>query len=185
MFSQSHARVLFQLDAEPGAAAREGESESLVFHLTGFPGDVQELSRHSVDVPSTAWSADIWTAAFHEAVEKVGEDIDQAIVKGKDAEQLLKELERLDMDSCQRSAFSRGHEFLKTLQVPLQTFKMALDLACPFTAIEPTTSVVVGVLRAVTAVSRARTWTLTGVAAHWNTCHGADVWADGNRSCRY
>ncbi|KAI7552573.1 hypothetical protein KC331_g1796 [Hortaea werneckii] len=150
---RDHARDLLQLDAEPGAAARQGESESLIFHLTGFPGDVQELSRHSDDVRSTAWSADIWTAAFHEAVEKVGEDIDQAIIKGKDAEQLLKELERLDMDSNQRSAFSRGHEFLKTLQVPLQTSKMGLDLASPFTAIEPTTSVVVGLLRAVTAMA--------------------------------
>ncbi|KAI7326164.1 hypothetical protein KC326_g350 [Hortaea werneckii] len=151
--SRGYAIDLFQLDAEPGAAARQGGSESLIFHLTGFPGDVQELSQHGVDVRSTAWSADIWTAAFHEAVEKVGEDIDQAIIKGKDAEQLLKELERLDMDSSQRSAFSRGHEFLKTLQVPLQTFKMGLDLASPFTAIEPTTSVVVGVLRAVTAMA--------------------------------
>ena len=166
---------MFQLDAESGAAVRQGGSESLIFHLTGFPGDVQELSQHSVDVRSTAWSADIWTAAFHEAVEKVGEDIDQAIIKGKDAEQLLKEIERLDMDSSQRSAFSRGHDFLKTLQVPLQTFKMGLDLASPFTAIEPTTSVVVGVLRAVTAVSCARTWALTGAPAHWNMCHGADV----------
>lgn len=182
---RDHARDLLQLDAEPGAAARQGESESLIFHLTGFPGDVQELSRHSDDVRSTAWSADIWTAAFHEAVEKVGEDIDQAIIKGKDAEQLLKELERLDMDSNQRSAFSRGHEFLKTLQVPLQTSKMGLDLASPFTAIEPTTSVVVGLLRAVTAVSGARTWASTWVPAHWNMCHGADVLADGNHSCWY
>ncbi|KAI6812997.1 hypothetical protein KC340_g16716 [Hortaea werneckii] len=151
--SGGHERDLIQLNAEPGGAARQGVSESLIFHLNGFPGDVSEPSKHSFDVRSAAQSTDIWTAAFHEAVEKVDEDIDQAIIKGKDAEQLLKELERLDMDSSQRSAFSRGHEFLKTLQVPLQTFKMALDLASPFTAVEPTTSVVVGVLRAVTAMA--------------------------------
>ncbi|KAI6801898.1 hypothetical protein KC361_g1467 [Hortaea werneckii] len=151
--SRGHVRDMFELDAEPGAAAREGESESLVFHLNGFPSDVQEPPRHSFDVRSTARSTDIWTAAFHEAVEQVDEDINQAIIKGKDAEQLLKELERLDMDSSQHSAFSRGHEFLKTLQVPLQTFKMALDLASPFTVVESTTSVVVGVLRAVTAMA--------------------------------
>ncbi|KAK0740597.1 hypothetical protein B0T18DRAFT_212785 [Schizothecium vesticola] len=63
------------------------------------------------------------------------------------------QLEELDKDTVQESAFLRGVKYLHSLQVPLERFKLALDLASPLTSIEPTTSAVFGVVRGVTAIA--------------------------------
>lgn len=98
-------------------------------------------------------SSDLWSAAYREAVENLGEDIDIAILQGKNVAQLFRKLEETEKDVSQESTFLRGVRFLHSLQVPLERFKLALDLASPLASIEPTATTVVGVVRSVTAVS--------------------------------
>ncbi|SPO01953.1 related to vegetatible incompatibility protein HET-E-1 [Cephalotrichum gorgonifer] len=105
------------------------------------------------DVGSAIVPSDLWSAAYHEAVDSLGEDIDVAILKGNNVAQLFRELEEIDKNATKESAFLRGVEYLRSLQVPLERFKLALDLASPLTAAEPTTSAVFGVVRGVTAIA--------------------------------
>jgi hypothetical protein len=107
----------------------------------------------SLEGAPLAVSSDLWSAAYREAVERLGEDLDVAILQGKNAAQLFKELEAIEKDATQESAFLRGVEYLRSIQVPLERFKLALDLASPLTSIEPATSTVFGVVRSVSAVS--------------------------------
>lgn len=99
-------------------------------------------------------SSDLWSAAFREAVEAFGKDIDVAILKSRNVEQLFKELEEMDQGASQESAFVRGVRYLRSVQVPLERLKLAVDLATPLTALEPTVMMVFGVVRGVTAVSQ-------------------------------
>ncbi|KAK1832788.1 hypothetical protein QBC39DRAFT_348224 [Podospora conica] len=97
--------------------------------------------------------SDLWSEAYREAVENMGKDVDVAILKGENVAELFTQLEQLDKDTVQESAFLRGVKYLHSLQVPLERFKLALDLATPLTSIEPTTSAVFGVVRGVTAIA--------------------------------
>lgn len=98
-------------------------------------------------------SLDIWSAAYLEAIESFGKDIDVAILKGSSAAQLFTKLEEVDKDATQESAFLRGVAYLHSIQVPLERFKLALDLASPLSALEPATAAVFSVVKGVTAVS--------------------------------
>lgn len=97
--------------------------------------------------------SDLWSAAYREAVNNLGKDIDMAILKGDNVADLFKRLEKMDKDTTQESAFLRGVRYVQSLQVPLERFKLVLDLASPLTSIEPTTATVFGVVKGVTAVS--------------------------------
>lgn len=83
----------------------------------------------------------------------MGQDVDVAILKGENIAQLFKELEKVDKDVTEESVFLRGVRYLHSIQVPLERFKLALDLTAPLTARENTTSTVFGVIKGVTAVS--------------------------------
>lgn len=107
---------------------------------------------------SVTVSSDLWSAAYREAVDSFGDNIDIAILKGKNVALLFRELEAIDKDATKESAFLRGVGYLRDLQVPLERFKLALDLASPLTSIEPTSAAVFGVVRGVTAVSSQ--WTI-------------------------
>jgi hypothetical protein len=72
---------------------------------------------------------------------------------GSSAAQMFVELEGIDKETTQQSAFLRGVAYLRSIQVPLERFKLALDLASPLGNIEPVASTVIGVVRGVTAVS--------------------------------
>jgi hypothetical protein len=98
--------------------------------------------------------SDIWSAAYREAVEGLGEEIASAL-SGKSVERLFKELEEIEREATHESAFLRGVQRLRSLKTPLDTFKLALDLASPLANLEPTASTVFGVVRSVTAVSLA------------------------------
>lgn len=98
-------------------------------------------------------SSDLWSAAYREAVESLGKDIDVAIFVGSSAAQLFVELESIDKGTTQKSAFLRGVAYLRSIQVPLERFKLALDLASPLSNLDPAASTVIGVVRSVTAVS--------------------------------
>lgn len=105
------------------------------------------------DIGSVVVSSDLWSAAYREAVHSFGNDIDVAILKGKHLAQLFRELEEIDKDATQESAFLRGVRYLHSIQVPLERFKLALDLASPLTSVEPTATTVFGVVRSVTAIA--------------------------------
>lgn len=104
-------------------------------------------------IDSIGGPSDLWSAAYREAIEGLGDDLNVAILKGSNAVQLLEELEEIDKDATQESAFLRGVEYLRSIQVPLERFKLALDLASPLSKVDPTASTVVGVVSSVTAVS--------------------------------
>ncbi|KAJ4247812.1 hypothetical protein NW762_013021 [Fusarium torreyae] len=97
--------------------------------------------------------SDLWSKAYREAVQNMGQDVDVAVLKAENIAQLFKELEGVDKDATDDSVFLRGVRYLHFIQVPLERFKLALDLTTPLTALEPTTSTVFGVIRGVTAVA--------------------------------
>lgn len=106
-----------------------------------------------VDVGVIIVSSDIWSTAYREAVESLGKDIDVAILEGENVAQLFRQLEEIDKEADQESLFLRGVKYLKSLQVPLEKFKLALDVAAPLANMDPTATIVFGVVRSVTAVS--------------------------------
>ncbi|KAF2472361.1 uncharacterized protein BDR25DRAFT_341809 [Lindgomyces ingoldianus] len=105
------------------------------------------------DISSVAVTSDLWSAAYREAVESLGKDIDVAILVGSNAAQLFKELEELDKEASKDSAFVRGVAYLRSIQIPLERFKLALDLASPLSTMEPVATTVIGVVRSVTAIA--------------------------------
>ncbi|KAL2263935.1 hypothetical protein VTK26DRAFT_4122 [Humicola hyalothermophila] len=98
-------------------------------------------------------SIDLWSAAYREAVKSLGDGINVAILKGESVAELFRQLENLEKDTAAESAFLRGVKYLQSLQVPLERFKLALDLATPLTNLEPATSAVCGVVQCVTAIA--------------------------------
>ncbi|RTE84332.1 hypothetical protein BHE90_001195 [Fusarium euwallaceae] len=98
-------------------------------------------------------SPDLWSAAYREAVESLGKDIDIAILKGRNVAELFRQLGEINDEATQESAFLKGVRFLESIQVPLGKFKMALDLATPLTSLDPAVSTVFGMVRSVTAVA--------------------------------
>ncbi|PYH90965.1 hypothetical protein BO71DRAFT_333289, partial [Aspergillus ellipticus CBS 707.79] len=102
---------------------------------------------------SATVSTDIWSAAFREAVESLGEEIDVISLKGKSITQLFRDLEDIQKGETHDSAFLRGVKYLQSLRVPLETLKLALDLASPLSSLEPTAATVVGVIRSVVAIA--------------------------------
>ncbi|KAK4042994.1 hypothetical protein C8A01DRAFT_44062 [Parachaetomium inaequale] len=102
---------------------------------------------------ANVWPSDLWSAAYREAVNGLAEDTNIAILETVSVADLFKQLERIEKDAAQESVFLRGVEYLQSLQVPLQTFKLALDLASPLASIEPTAATVFGMVKGVTAIA--------------------------------
>lgn len=134
-------------DTEGAQAETNDTSRQVNFPETLSP-DPSVLVERVDDV-----SLDLWSAAYREAVESLGKDIDIAILKGRNVEQLFRELGEIDNEATQESAFLRGVRYFQSIQVPLERFKLALDLASPLTSMDPATSTVFGMIRSVTAVS--------------------------------
>ncbi|KAL4936888.1 hypothetical protein BDV06DRAFT_204043 [Aspergillus oleicola] len=104
-------------------------------------------------VDSVIISADLWSTAYREAINNMKDEIDVAMLEGRGIEQLFRELDDVERQATSESAFMRGVNSLRSLQVPLEKLKLALDLANPLTSLEPTTSAVFGVVRSVTALA--------------------------------
>jgi hypothetical protein len=119
----------------------------------------QNTTTHPVtptdSIDSSAFPSDLWSAAYREAVESLGEELDTAILEGKDVTQLFKDLEDIGKGATEESALLRGVRYLRSIKVPLETFKLTLDLASPPANLELTAATVIGVVRSVTAVSSA------------------------------
>lgn len=107
-----------------------------------------------VDDDDVDLTSDLWSAAYREAVKSLGQDINSAILKGENVAELFKQLEDIDNETTNDSAYLRGVNRLKSIKKPLERFKQVLDMAAPFASIDPTASTVVGVVRGVTAVSQ-------------------------------
>jgi hypothetical protein len=111
------------------------------------------LQHNPDDLRNLVASSDLWSAAFCEAVDSLEKEIDIAILKGRNAAQLFTDLVEIDKDATQESAFLRGLQYLRSIRVPLNTMKLALDLANPLARLDPTATTVFGVVQSVTAVS--------------------------------
>ncbi|KID94934.1 NACHT domain protein, partial [Metarhizium majus ARSEF 297] len=130
-------------------------------HVQISPVDSHSISTShhtTIDEPSqavvdNAAASDLWSAAYREAVESLGEDIDVAILKGKGIEQLFHQLQELNTELTEQSAFLAGVEYLQRIKVPLEKFKLALDLATPLTDMQPVSAAVFGVVKGVTAIA--------------------------------
>ncbi|PSK43017.1 LON peptidase N-terminal domain and RING finger protein [Elsinoe australis] len=99
------------------------------------------------------YSTDVWSAAFREAASSIEDCIDSTAAHSRSVEELLQNLNTIGRDAVQDSAFLRGVQHLQDARVPLESFKLALDLATPLTSLEPTTATVFGVVRSVTAIA--------------------------------
>ena len=105
------------------------------------------------DVDSEVVSSDLWSLAYREAIDSFGEEIDVAILMSSNVAHLFNGLEEIDKDATKDSAFLRGVAYLHSIKVPLEKFKLAIDLASPLSRLDPTAMTVVGVVSSVTAVS--------------------------------
>jgi hypothetical protein len=152
--SSLHPNETIDVTGELIGAGRNGALDSDSITNLEHKITVDQLSLHG-SISSVHSSSDIWSAAYREAVESLGEEITTAL-SGKNADQLFKELEEIEHEATHESAFLRGVRRLRSLKTPLDKFKLALDLASPLSNLEPTASTVFGVVRSVTAVSFAR-----------------------------
>lgn len=126
-------------------------------------------------------STDLWSVAYREAIQNLGDDIDIALLKGRNVAELFVELQQIDEDATKESAFVRGIRHLHRVQVPLERFKLALDLANPLASLDPIAMTVFGVVRSVTAVSSVHSPILScrfaGIewscmlSRSWSDCH--------------
>lgn len=98
-------------------------------------------------------SSDLWSAAYREAVDNLGKDFNPAVLSGDNILKLFKQLEKLDEDTMQESVFLRGVRYLRSIQVPLECFRLALDVATPLASTQPPVGMAVGIVKSVTAVS--------------------------------
>ena len=140
--SQNHGRSAAVLE---NAQTRSLESTSTI-----------NSSAPTVGADEAIGSSDVWSKAYREAVASLGESINTAILTGESVEKLFEQLEKIEKGATQESVFLKGVRYLRSLQVPLEEFKLALDLATQLTSIEPTTATVFGVIKSVAAVSSHR-----------------------------
>ncbi|KIX03675.1 uncharacterized protein Z518_07228 [Rhinocladiella mackenziei CBS 650.93] len=139
------------------AATTDGEGHTQTNHSAIRKSHPEQASAHHStrgnDIGTINVSSDLWSAAYREAIDSFGDDIDVAILMASSTAQLLKELEEIEKDATQESVFLRGVAYLHSIQVPLERFKLALDLASPLSKFDPTATTVVGVVRSVTAIA--------------------------------
>ncbi|KND93213.1 hypothetical protein TOPH_02393 [Tolypocladium ophioglossoides CBS 100239] len=121
-------------------------------HTRG-PGGSIDNSTSCDDDKIIVASQDVWSTAYREAVDSLGQDVDAAILQGKSLEELFKKLEEINKERTQESAFVRGVRYLHSLQVPLETFKLALDIAIPIASMQPGASMTLGIVKGVTAIA--------------------------------
>jgi hypothetical protein len=133
---------------QAGTQTDQGEVHSNDFEHKSAPNRLAP----GADTGCGVSSSNLWSAAYREAVKSLGEEIDIAILKGDNVAQLFRRLEEIDKEVTQESSFVRGVNYLRSIQVPLEKFKLALDLASPLANIEPIATTVFGVVRSVTAV---------------------------------
>lgn len=128
------------------------QKDSLVtINSAGFEHD-SLVNISTLDSGRIPAASDLWSSAYHEAVATLGKDIDEGILMSENIAQLFRQLGESNEKATQESSFSRGVKYLQSIQVPLDKFKLALDLAAPLTNIQPATSSAFGLIQGATAV---------------------------------
>jgi hypothetical protein len=127
-----------------------------------FQADANAIICFRVDC--TAEFSDLWSVAYHEAVTSLGEEVKGRIMNDEKIDELFAILEEKNDQSARDSLFRRGS---RKLRLPLENFKLALDIASPLASIALTASTAVGVVKSVTAV---RLPTLIGAAKFRSCC---------------
>lgn len=137
--------------------ARDDEAQIRNDQSALYASDLEQMSidRSTLndDIGNVIVTSDLWSAAFREAIDNLEKDIDVAILKGKNVEQLFRDLEEIDKEATQKSTFLRGVKYPHSIQVPLERFKLALDLASPLTSLESIVTTIFSVVKSVTTIS--------------------------------
>ena len=134
-----------------------GENQNLAHQNVVYSNSLAKNTTDSLvsgdGVSNCIASADLWSAAYREAVEMFGKELDLADMEGKNVMQLFHELEVVGKERVHESAFLKGLNYLRAHKIYLEGFKLALDLSSPLANMEPATNAAFGVVRSVTAVS--------------------------------
>lgn len=137
--------------------ARDDEAQIRNDQSALYASDLEQMSidRSTLndDIGNVIVTSDLWSAAFREAIDNLEKDIDVAILKGKNVEQLFRDLEEIDKEATQKSTFLRGVKYLHSIQVLFERFKLTLDLASPLTSLESIVTTIFGVVKSVTTIS--------------------------------
>lgn len=83
----------------------------------------------------------------------MGDEMDGAILAGKNAERMFTELQQLGKQTEKTSAAVKGIKILHSIKPSLENLKFVLEVASPLGAIHPAASTALGVVKSVTAVS--------------------------------
>ncbi|CAI6336993.1 unnamed protein product [Periconia digitata] len=143
----------------PDSGNSQNIVDSQLSYQTFGPSTELDVSRNDETrtpndaVRSIAPPSDLWSAAYREAVDGLRKETDFVIDIDSNAAELFEKLEEFDKDATQESAFLRGVAYLRSIQVPLERFKLALDLASPWANLDPTAKTVFTVVSGVTAVA--------------------------------
>jgi hypothetical protein len=84
-------------------------------HADPLEQDVTDRSTPVDNISIVTASSDLWSAAYREAVDSFGKDIDTAILMSSTAAQLFRELEKIDKEATQESVFLRGVAYLRSI----------------------------------------------------------------------
>ncbi|KAH6646799.1 hypothetical protein BKA67DRAFT_525676 [Truncatella angustata] len=95
----------------------------------------------------------IWSRAYTEAVQSLTGDINSAILEGQNIEWLFKQLQEAGKEANEESLLRKGIKYLRKLKVPLEKFKLALDLTAPLASMEPIAGTVLGMVKSATAIA--------------------------------
>ncbi|KAM3457627.1 hypothetical protein MY3296_001059 [Beauveria thailandica] len=83
----------------------------------------------------------------------MGDDIDAAILAGKNAEHMFNELERLSKQVEENSAAIKGIKRLHAIKPSLEKLKFVVEAASPLGAINPAASTALGVVKSVATIA--------------------------------
>ncbi|KAI1174483.1 hypothetical protein F4777DRAFT_381795 [Nemania sp. FL0916] len=116
------------------------------------PDNTEQALSLASGAPVGQWQdagPDVWSAAYHIAMESLNENDRRQIMRHECFGELLKKLDEID-GAHKTKSFQRG---LDRLQGPLATCKLVLDFTAPFLGVEPTAATAVGVVQGVTTVA--------------------------------
>ncbi|EEA22900.1 hypothetical protein TMatcc_001762 [Talaromyces marneffei ATCC 18224] len=135
-----------------------GSSTNITNDKAQVPSNDSGQGRATESLPSNdntgrvSAPSDLWSVAYREAVESFGKELDVAILEAGSVMELFTNLEEIEKGITQKDTFVRRLGYLQSVQGPIETFKLALDLASPAANINLTASTVVGIVKNVTEI---------------------------------
>lgn len=162
--SQDDATVLLDGRTEDNGAANTEETS----HTTATAPEIARQGNEatSVDeieierneqpggiIANTGVHSDVWSKAYQEALKKMGDNIDVAMLASKNAERMLEDLGELCTEAGEKSAAMKGIAKLKSIKPALEKLKFVVEVASPLGDIHPAASTALGVVKSVITVS--------------------------------